>query len=319
MNAPSEDSFVQNDWLDREATKEKTLGTISGWVMLPIALGLIGFAIFHLISSIHGQVTSSGALNEMAIVWAVLRTVGMIIVFVLLCVGFFTLQPNEARVLILFGDYRGSVRKSGFHWTNPFYTKRKISLRSHNLNGEKLKVNDLRGNPIEIAAVVVWRVADTAQAAFDVEDYANFVEIQSESAVRDLASSYNYDDSEGDSEFTLRGGGPEVSDKLKAEVQDRVDKAGILVEEARVAHLAYAPEIASAMLKRQQAEAIIAARRKIVEGAVSMVEHALEDLAAKKILDLDDEKKASMVSNLLVILCGDRDATPVVNAGTLYA
>lgn len=317
MKATSGDSSTPNDWSDREATREKGIGTVSGWIMLAVAIVLIGFAVFHVVSSIRWIMVTGE--NDVKIVWALVRFAGMVLCFVLICLGFFTLQPNEARVLILFGDYRGSVRKSGFHWTNPFYKKKRISLRSHNLNGEKLKVNDLRGNPIEIAAVVVWRVADTAQAAFDVEDYANFVEIQSESAVRDLASSYNYDDSEGDSEFTLRGGGPEVSDKLKEEVQTRVARAGVLVEEARVAHLAYAQEIASVMLKRQQAEAIIAARRKIVDGAVSMVDHAIQELSAKNVLELDDERKASMVSNLLVILCGDRDATPVVNTGTLYA
>jgi len=227
------------------------------------------------------------------------------------------LQPNEARVLILFGAYHGTVRTSGFHWTNPFYTKRKLSLRSRNLNGERLKVNDKRGNPIEIAAVVVWRVEDSAQASFDVEDYEGYVRIQSESAVRHLASSYAYDHGE-DSEITLRSGGDEVAVALRRELQERLGKAGVLVEEARLSHLAYAPEIAQAMLRRQQAEAVIAARQKIVHGAVSMVDMALRELAEKQVVHLDDERKAAMVSNLLVVLCGETEVSPVINTGTLY-
>jgi regulator of protease activity HflC (stomatin/prohibitin superfamily) len=258
--------------------------------------------------------------------------------------GFFTLQPNEARVLILFGEYRGTVRVSGFHWANPFYTngkpgnqipsksdqegnakkpafntsnRNKISLRSRNLNGDKLKVNDKRGNPIEIGAVVVWKVEDTAQAMFDVEDYENYVRIQSESAVRHLASSYSYDHGE-ENEITLRSGVDEVSVALRQELQDRLQKAGVVVEEARLTHLAYAPEIASAMLRRQQAEAVIAARQKIVHGAVSMVDMALKELDAKGVVHLDEERKAAMVSNLLVVLCGETEVHPVVNTGTLY-
>jgi regulator of protease activity HflC (stomatin/prohibitin superfamily) len=232
--------------------------------------------------------------------------------------GYFTLQPNEARVLILFGAYKGTVRESGFHWTNPFYTKRRISLRSRNLNGDKLKVNDKRGNPIEIAAVVVWRVEDTAQASFDVQDYDNYVRVQSESAVRHLANSFAYDHGE-DKEVTLRSGADEVAAALRVELQERLSKAGVFVEEARLTHLAYAPEIAQAMLRRQQAEAVIAARQKIVHGAVSMVEMALRELAEKNVVQLDDERKASMVSNLLVVLCGEAEVTPVVNTGTLYS
>lgn len=236
---------------------------------------------------------------------------------VLMSCGFFTLQPNEAAVLLLFGAYKGTVRDSGFHFTNPFNRKVKISQRARNLNGEKLKVNEKRGNPIEIAAVVVWRVQDTAQAMFDVDSYENYVAIQSESAVRHVASSYAYDDGEPD-EVTLRGGADEVSAALTAELQERLAKAGVKVEEARLTHLAYAPEIAQAMLRRQQAEAVIAARQKIVQGAVSMVEMALHDLAAKKVVALDDERKAAMVSNLLVVLCGESEAHPVINTGTLY-
>jgi regulator of protease activity HflC (stomatin/prohibitin superfamily) len=231
--------------------------------------------------------------------------------------GFFTLQPNEAIVLILFGAYKGSVRESGFWFTNPLYKRIKLSRRARNLNGEKLKVNDKRGNPIEIAAVVVWRVEDTSQAVFDVDNYESYVRIQSESAVRHVASSYAYDDGEPN-ELTLRGGSDEVSAALKAELQVRLGTAGVRVEEARLTHLAYAPEIAQAMLRRQQAEAVIAARQKIVHGAVSMVEMALRELSEKNVVNLDEERKAAMVSNLLVVLCGESEVHPIVNAGTLY-
>jgi regulator of protease activity HflC (stomatin/prohibitin superfamily) len=227
------------------------------------------------------------------------------------------LASNEARVLILFGAYKGSIRSSGFHWTNPFYTKKKISLRMRNLNGERAKVNDKRGNPIEIAAVVVWRVRDTAQAVFDVDDYEHYVSIQSESAVRHLASAYAYEQGE-DEETTLRGGGDQVNADLTGELQERLSRAGVVVEEARITHLAYAPEIAQAMLRRQQAEAIIAARKKIVHGAVSMVEMALHDLKEKGVIEFDQDRKASMVSNLLVVLCGESEVSPVINTGTLY-
>lgn len=235
---------------------------------------------------------------------------------VLLC-GHFTLQPNEARVLILFGSYKGTVHDSGFHWTNPFMTKLRISLRARNMESQRLKVNDKRGNPIEIAAVVVWRVQDTAEAVFDVDNYLDYVKIQAETAVRHLANSYAYDHGE-EGEITLRSGVDEVSTALQAELQARLGKAGVIVDEARLTHLAYAPEIANAMLRRQQAEAIIAARQKIVHGAVSMVQMALEDLAAKQVVDLDNDRKAAMVSNLLVVLCGEADVQPIINTGTLY-
>jgi regulator of protease activity HflC (stomatin/prohibitin superfamily) len=231
--------------------------------------------------------------------------------------GFFTLQPNEGVVLILFGAYKGTVRDSGFFITNPFNKRIKISLRTRNFNSEKIKVNEKRGNPIEIAAVVVWRVRDTAQACFDVDSYENYVRVQSESAVRHVASNYAYDDGEPD-EITLRGGSDDVSAALTRELQVRLAKAGVHVEEARLTHLAYAPEIAQAMLRRQQAEAVIAARQKIVHGAVSMVEMALNELSAKKVVHLDEERKAAMVSNLLVVLCGEGEAHPVINTGTLY-
>ncbi|PWU12234.1 MAG: hypothetical protein C5B50_21805 [Verrucomicrobia bacterium] len=264
--------------------------------------------------------------------------------------GFFTLQPNEARVLVLFGSYRGTVRAAGFHWGNPFYSngrtqsreagqggesqsnaaakqaialargmarRFKVSLRARNFNSERLKVNDKRGNPIEIAAVVVWRVQDTAQAMFDVDDFENYVRVQSESALRHIANAYAYDHGE-ENEITLRSGVDEVSQALRQELQARLDKAGVVIEEARLTHLAYAPEIAQAMLRRQQAEAVIAARTKIVHGAVSMVDMALKELAEKRVVDLDDERRATMVSNLMVVLCGESEVHPIVNAGTLY-
>jgi regulator of protease activity HflC (stomatin/prohibitin superfamily) len=231
--------------------------------------------------------------------------------------GFFTLQPNESAVLTLFGAYRGTTRQNGFLWTNPFYRRLKISLRVRNLNGDKLKVNDKRGNPVEIAVVVMWRIQDTAQAIFDVDSYETYIRIQSESCVRHIASSYVYDDGEG-SETTLRGGGAEVAAALARELQERLERAGIGIEEARLTHLAYAPEIAQTMLRRQQAEAVIAARQKIVSGAVGMVDTALRELSQKGVVQLDEERKASMVSNLLVVLCSESQAQPVLNAGTLY-
>jgi regulator of protease activity HflC (stomatin/prohibitin superfamily) len=262
------------------------------------------------------------------------------------CFGFFTLQPNEARVLILFGAYKGTARRSGFHWANPLYArhrgtaqnappvhfskklagegatqgklKTKLSLRVHNFNSQTLKVNDKRGNPVEIAAVVVWRVDNTAQAVFDVEDYESYVQVQSEAAIRKIASLYAYDLGE-EHEITLRGSGDEVAHELKKQLEERLAKAGVVVEEARLTHLAYAPEIAPAMLRRQQAEAVIAAREKIVLGAVSMVEMALNELTKKDVVKLDEERRASMVSNLLVVLCGTEEAAPVINTGTLYS
>jgi regulator of protease activity HflC (stomatin/prohibitin superfamily) len=292
----------------RPTSSERSLTTFNGWLMLPaLILALIGNAIGFArnVSSHHAEV---------------IPAVGAVLLFVVLMVllgGFFTLQPNEARVLLLFGAYRGTERNPGFHWTNPFYTKPRISLRSRNLNTEHLKVNDKRGNPIEIGAVVVWRVQDSAQALFDVENYQAYITIQSESALRHLASSFAYDHGE-DNEVTLRSGGDVVAQALQAELQERLAKAGVLVEEARIAHLAYAPEIAQAMLRRQQAEAVIAARTKIVHGAVSMVEMALNELSSKQIVNFDDERRASMVSNLLVVLCGEAEVSPVINTGTLY-
>ena len=292
------------------SSRERSYETMSGWpVLLMHFLAFIGAIVLFIIAvnaSVKWPLIVGGILAEIAC-------------FISLF-GYFTLQPNESRVLILFGEYKGTKRREGFHWTNPFYSKKKVSLRAHNLNGPKLKVNDKRGNPIEIAAVVVWRVEDTAQAKFDVEDYEDYVEVQSESAVRHMARSYNYDHGEDHEvdEVTLRSGADAVVETLKAELQARLEKAGVRVEEARITHLAYAQEIAGAMLRRQQAAAIIAARKMIVQGAVGMVEMALENLAEKNVVELDDERKAAMVSNLLVVLCGEKEASPVVNTGTLY-
>ena len=325
--------------------RERTVTVQNGWVWLPIAILLLLGSIALFIYSIAAGVRAV----EHPFWWLFIGGVLGIILAVILMPGFFTLQPNESRVLVLFGHYRGTVRESGFHWGNPFYSnggsagafrarlqaaaakekpsetgaslahsgRNKVSLRARNLNSDKLKVNDKRGNPIEIAAVIVWRVQDTAQAMFDVDDYETYVRIQSESAIRHLASLYAYDHGE-ENETTLRSGVDEVSQALRQELQARLDKAGVTVEEARLTHLAYAPEIAQAMLRRQQAEAVIAARQKIVHGAVSMVDMALKELAEKHVVQLDDERRASMVSNLMVVLCGESEVHPVVNTGTLY-
>ncbi|MDY7092370.1 MAG: SPFH domain-containing protein [Acidobacteriota bacterium] len=236
----------------------------------------------------------------------------------LLLAGLFTVNPNEARVLQLFGEYRASVRRPGLRWANPFYTKKKVSVRVRNFETGKLKVNDSSGNPIEIAAVVVWRVTDTFEALFNVDDYQNFVSVQSESAVRALATHYPYGAFTEEGEVALSSHTAEISEKLQGQVQDRLADAGIEVLETRISHLAYSPEIAAAMLQVQQASAVVAAREKIVEGAVGMVEHALDMLSGREVVELDDERRASMVSNLLVVLCSDRHTQPVVNTGTLH-
>jgi regulator of protease activity HflC (stomatin/prohibitin superfamily) len=293
-------------------TKEKPVTLVSGWAMLAFNLLLLAAGLFLVI---RGIVLAES--NDRFGVWMCLSGVFVFGLGIVLMNGLLTLLPNEACILTLFGSYKGSARDSGFWWTNPFMTKRKISLRARNLEGNKLKVNDKQGNPIEIAAVVVWRVEETAQASFDVQNYEEYVRIQSETAVRHLANSYAYDHGE-EHEITLRSGVDEISQALTRELQDRLAKAGVHVEEARLTHLAYAPEIAQAMLRRQQAEAVIAARQKIVHGAVSMVQMALRDLAEKNIVQLDEERKASMVSNLLVVLCGESEVHPVINAGTLY-
>lgn len=297
-------------------SQERPVRTLSGWAMLPMEIAI--FCVAALLmwlfvrSAIDAEATK-GLPNFYLLVSSVLITA----FGVFYCFGHFTLQPNEGCVLILFGAYRGSVHQPGWHWTNPLNTRKRISLRSRNINGDKLKVNDKRGNPIEIAAVIVWRVQDTAQASFDVQNYEEYVRFQSESAVRHLASSYAYDHGE-EHELTLRSSTEEVCAALQKELQVRTSKAGVVIEEARLTHLAYAPEIAGVMLRRQQAEAIIDARQKIVHGAVSMVKMALHDLAEQEVLQLDEERKATMVSNLLVVLCGEKDAQPIVNAGTLY-
>ena len=239
------------------------------------------------------------------------------ILSVFLMAGLFVVNPNEGKVLQLFGDYRGTVKQPGLRWANPFYTKKKVSMRVRNFESGKLKVNDNEGNPIEIAAVVVWKVVDTAEAVFEVDDYNNYVKVQTESALRNLATSYPYD-AHDDHTMSLRGTTMAVADHLKREIQDRLNRAGVEVMEARISHLAYAPEIAHAMLQRQQAGAIIAARQRIVEGAVGMVEMALEMLSKRDIVALDNERKAAMVSNLLVVLCGDKSTQPIINTGTIY-
>jgi regulator of protease activity HflC (stomatin/prohibitin superfamily) len=332
--------------------REIEKNVLSGWPMLPLLiLLLLGDIVLFFYSLVHGM----NILGHPIWRFLIPTVLGLPIIIILMT-GFFTLQPNEARVLVLFGAYKGTVRSSGFHWGNPFYSngqqpgfmaqmaaaqmanernksgassgtsasgrrqgsgRNKVSLRARTLNMERIKVNDKRGNPVEIAAVVVWRVQDTAQAAFDVDNYEGYVQTQSETALRHLASSYAYDHGE-ENELTLRSGVEEVSQALRTELQARLEKAGVVVDDARLTHLAYAAEIAQAMLRRQQAEAVIAARQKIVHGAVSMVEMALKELAEKNVVTLDDERKAAMVSNLMVVLCGEAEVHPVINTGTLY-
>lgn len=249
----------------------------------------------------------------------IIPAIVLLLVVVFLSRGFTIVNPNQSAVLILFGEYRGTIKKNGFWWVNPFFVQKKISLRARNLDSEPIKVNDKIGNPVMIGVVMVWRVQDTFKAAFDVNDYEHFVNIQTEAAMRKLAGLYPYDNFEDeDAEITLRSGGEEVNEELEREVTERLAIAGIEVMEARINYLAYAQEIAQAMLKRQQATAIVAARFKIVEGAVGMVEMALEELSTKEIVELDEEKKATMVSNLMVVLCGDKEATPIVNTGSIY-
>jgi regulator of protease activity HflC (stomatin/prohibitin superfamily) len=288
-------------------TQERKANTSNGGLMLLVTLAVLGLAVWALIDVIR---TDSGTHAITMIVSIVVAT--------LMLIGFYTLQPNEAAAITLFGNYKGTDRTPGLRWVLPWYTKKKISLRVRNVTGEKLKVNDKRGNPIEIAAVVVWRVTDTAQALFDVDHYQTFVDIQIETAVREIASHFAYDHAQ-EGEPTLRGDADAVSALLREKLQERVTVAGVVIDETKLSHLAYAPEIAGAMLRRQQAEAVLAARRFIVQGAVEMVEHALEQLSEREIVKLDDERRATMVSNLLVVLCGDRDAQPVVNTGSLYS
>jgi regulator of protease activity HflC (stomatin/prohibitin superfamily) len=287
--------------------RERVCPTLSGWLVLPVLLALEVALIWALIAEIRGA-------ERAGLAAALILT---IVIVSTLYAGFFIVNPNDARVMLLFGRYAGSVKRDGFHWANPLLRGRRFSLRVRNFESSKIKVNDHEGNPIEIAAVVVWRVYETAEAAFEVDDYEHYVKVQSEAAVRNLATQYPYD-AYLDGHKSLRANTAEIADQLKVEVQERLAKAGVEVLEARINHLAYAPEIAAAMLQRQQAGAIIAARQRIVEGAVGMVEMALEMLSHREIVQLDNERKAAMVSNLLVVLCGDRNTQPVINTGTIY-
>ena len=282
--------------------QERERKVVSGWAALIILIST-------LLLGVAAIIFTPPVIKIIAAVW--------VLVNVFLLAGLFFINPNEARVLQLFGKYTGSAKEAGLRWANPFYAKKRISLRVRNFETGKMKVNDVDGNPIEIASIVVWKVVDTAEACFEVDDYEEFVKIQSESAVRNLATQYAYDSSDDDT-VSLRGSTADISDKLRVEIQDRLDKAGVEVLEARISHLAYAPEIAEAMLRRQQAGAIIAARQLIVEGAVGMVEMALEYLSKKHIIELDHERKAAMISNLLVVLCGESATQPVINTGTIY-
>ena len=287
---------------------EKPAGVLTGYLMLVVGVALLVAAGVILYYNGHNEPYFG-------------LSVAFLIIAIFVFTGLFIVNPNEAKVMILFGSYAGSVRKNGFFWANPFFVKKSFSLRARNLSGQKLKVNDKLGNPIEIAAVIVWQVSDTFKAAFEVDDYEQYVIIQSEAAVRHLAQSYPYDsfEDEGREEgLTLRSGADQVNKLLEGELQDRLNRAGVKVIEARLSHLAYAPEIAEAMLRRQQATAVVAARTRIVQGAVSMVEMALNQLAERHLVELDEERRASMVSNLLVVLCSESAAAPVINTGTLY-
>lgn len=280
--------------------KETAFKPISGYLAIFILFGLIAMVFVSIF-----------ALENI-----VLAVISGILAFITIN-GFFLINPNNSRVLTLFGEYKGSAKANGFFWANPFLTKRVISLRASNFESDRMKVNDKRGNPIDISVILVWRVSDTFKAAFEVDDYVKFVKVQTDAAVRKLAHMYPYDNMDDTHELTLRGGTEEINHSLEQEIKERLSISGIEVLEARIGYLAYAQEIASSMLKRQQAEAVVAARFKIVEGAVGMVEKALEELSKRSIIELDDDKKAAMVSNLMVILCGDREASPVINTGTL--
>lgn len=280
--------------------QEKTSSPVSGYLMLTVVLLLLALGTLGLIVG-----------RNPIFIWP-------LVIAVVLMLGFFFINPNSSVVLVLFGSYQGTVKKNGFYWVNPFYVKKPISLRARNFDSEKIKVNDKVGNPIQIGVILVWQVQDTFKAAFDVDNYENFVKVQSDSAVRKLAGEYAYDNFETESEVTLRSGHEEVNQALEENLRKRLEIAGIQVIEARIGYLAYAPEIASAMLRRQQATAVVSARFKIVEGAVSMVQMALDHLSKQNIIELDEERKAAMVSNLMVVLCSDKDVSPVVNTGTLH-
>lgn len=286
--------------------REKPFRGTNGYLALVITIILFGVSIWQLVMWAQDGVAIG------IVAWSFITLLAA-----LAWVGFFTVQPNEAKAITLFGDYRGSVRQAGFWWANPFMRKRRVSLRARNFETAKLKVNDSHSNPVDIGAIVVWRVIDSAEALFEVDDYQNFVRVQSESAVRALASAYPYD-AHTPNDVALSTHPDQVAKALHEAIQERLQKAGVEVIEARISHLAYAPEIASAMLRRQQANAIIAARQRIVEGAVYMVENALQMLAERSVVTLDEDRKAAMVSNLLVVLCSDKDAQPIVNTGTIY-
>jgi regulator of protease activity HflC (stomatin/prohibitin superfamily) len=291
---------------DLRLSRERPAHTLSGYPMLLVLVATIALGVW-----------GATLIDGKNVILGIAILVFAVLLFSFVAIGFYLLQPNQAAAILLFGDYKGTDRTNGLRWRLPWLTRTKISTRIHNVTSERLKVNDLRGNPIEIAANVVWRVTDTSQALFDVVNYVEFIGIQIESAVRAVAGRYPYDDIEH-KEVTLRGDAETVNAELERELQERVTRAGITIDESRLTHLAYAQEIAGAMLRRQQAEAVIAARAKLVLGAVSMVETALQMLAEKGIVDLDDERKAAMVSNLMVVLCGEREAQAVVNTGTLY-
>jgi len=289
--------------------RERIRSTLSGWLVVPLLLAAIAALIYGFVTETTTMVSPRG--------WAIAGYMLLLALSAFMFLGCFAVNPNEARVLQLFGKYAGTVKTDGFHWANPLLRRKRISLRVRNFESSKIKVNDHEGNPIEIAAIVVWRVSETAEASFEVDNYEHYVKVQSEAAVRNLSTQYPYD-AYTEGQKSLRANTLEIADQLKVEVQDRLAKAGVEVLEARINHLAYSPEIAAAMLQRQQAGAIIAARQRIVEGAVGMVEMALELLSRREIVELDNERKAAMVSNLLVVLCGDRNTQPVINTGTIY-
>jgi regulator of protease activity HflC (stomatin/prohibitin superfamily) len=299
--------MANNKVIALNATTERPADTYSGYLMLVLLVLVIAFQAFS-IYNLANDVT--GALPIVGVIAGAL-------LLILILPGFYMLQPNQAAAITMFGSYKGTDRSTGLRWTWPWMMKKKVSVRANNFISEKIKVNDLRGNPIEMAAQIVWRVVDTAQALFDVDDYKQFVRVQVEAAIRTIGSRYPYDDFEH-LEVTLRGNHDQVGGELRTELQARLAVAGITVDECGFTHLAYAQEIAQAMLRRQQAQAVVAARRTLVEGAVGMVEMALEQLSEKQVVELDDERRAAMVSNLMVVLCGERDTQPVVNAGTLY-
>jgi regulator of protease activity HflC (stomatin/prohibitin superfamily) len=288
-------------------SREHQASTVNGYLMLLVLLVSLGFVAWGVLTAVRGNQGIGGAI-----------VVGSSLVLLFVLCGFYMLQPNQAAAITLFGDYRGTDRTAGLRWVLPWLIRKKISVRSNNFISERIKVNDLRGNPIEIATQIVWRVTDTAQALFDIDDYRTFVIVQTEAAVRSIGSRYAYDDLDHAEEVTLRGSHEVVNCELRLELIARLKVAGITVDECGLTHLAYAQEIAGAMLRRQQAQAVVAARATLVAGAVGMVEMALEQLSAKGVVELDDERRATMVSNLMVVLCGEREAQPVLNTGTLY-